>query len=366
MALLLQTLDVGGAERVIIRLAAGFADLGFRVDLVLVNARGALLSEVPSTVRIVDLGARSNYASFPALAGYLRREKPRALISALELTNLLVLLARRMTRSKTRIVVQLTTTLSQHKRTPVKKMLERFLVSRIYPWANCIVASSHGVADDFLRYTGVSPNHVRTIYNPVVTDSIPEQALQPVEHPFFGAGQPPVIVSFGRLVTAKDYPTLLKSYVRVSKTRPARLVIIGEGEQRPFLENLIKELGIAEDVHLPGYVQNPFAYLRRASVFVLSSAWEGLPSVLIEALACGAPIVSTDCPHGPSEILEGGKYGYLVPVGNDEAMASAILRVLAGETCQAVPSAWLDQFRFENVRGQYLEIMGLADTKANQ
>jgi glycosyltransferase involved in cell wall biosynthesis len=317
---------------------------------------------VPSTVRIVDLGASNNYACFPALAGYLRREKPRALISALELTNLLVLLARWVTRSQTSIVVQLTTTLSRHKRTPIKKKIERFLVSRIYPWANCIVASSHGVADDFLRYTEVSPTLVRTIYNPVITDSILKQALKPVEHPFFGDGQPPVMVAFGRLTAAKDYPTLLKAYARVRKTRPARLVIIGEGEGRPALEDLIVELGISEDVHLPGYVQNPFAYLKRASVFVLSSAWEGLPSVLIEALACGAPIVSTDCPHGPSEILDGGKYGYLVPVGNDDAMASAILRVLAGEAKPVAPATWLDQFRFENIREQYLEVLGLTET----
>jgi glycosyltransferase involved in cell wall biosynthesis len=366
IAFLLQTLDVGGAERVIIRLASGFADLGYQVDLVLVSARGALLTEIPPIIRLVDLGASSIYASFPAMVRYLRREKPKALISALELTNLLVLLARRIACNHTRMVVLLTTTMSKHKRTPIKKKVERLMVSRIYPWADCIVASSHGVEDDFLRYTGISPRHVKTIYNPVITDSILEQAMQPVEHPFFDPGQPPVIVAFGRLTAAKDYPTLLKAYARVRKTRPSRLVIIGEGEQRSELEEMIQELGIGEDVHLPGYVQNPFAYLRRGAVFVLSSAWEGLPSVLIEALACGSPIVSTDCPHGPSEILDGGRYGYLVPVGDDEAVASAILRVLAGETCQTAPPAWLDQFRFENVREQYLEILSLIDSRADR
>jgi glycosyltransferase involved in cell wall biosynthesis len=363
---LLQTLEVGGAERVVIRLAGGFAGLGYRVDLVVVQARGALLSEIPSNVRVVDLASRSIYASFPGLVGYLRREKPQALISALELTNLLVLLARRVTRSRTRIVVQLTTTMSRHKRAPIKKKLERLLVSRIYPWANWIVASSHGVEEDFLRYTGISSDHVRTIYNPVITDSILEQAKQPVAHPFFDPGQPPVILAFGRLTAAKDYPTLLKAFSRVRKVQPARLVIIGEGEQRPVLEDMIRGLGMGEDVRLPGYVQNPFAYLKRAAVFVLSSAWEGLPSVLIEALACGSPVVSTDCPHGPAEILAGGKYGHLVPVGDDEAMASTILRVLAGDACPPPPPAWLDQFRFEHVRGQYLEILGLVEAKANR
>jgi len=366
IALLLQTLEVGGAERVVIRLASGFADLGYRVDLVVVRAKGALLAEIPSNVKVVDLASRSIYASFPGLVSYLWREKPQVLISALELTSLLILLARRVTRSRTRIVVQLTTTMSRHKRTPVKKKLERLLVSRLYPWANWIVASSHGVEEDFLRYTGISSDHVRTIYNPVITDSILEQAMQPVAHPFFDPGQPPVIVAFGRLTAAKDYPTLLKAFARVRKEQPAHLVIIGEGEQRLALEEMIQELGIGQDVHLPGYAQNPFAYLKRAAVFVLSSAWEGLPSVLIEALACGSPIVSTDCPHGPSEILAGGKYGHLVPVGDDEAMASAILRVLAGETCPAAPPAWLDQFRFERIRGQYLEILGLADAEANR
>jgi glycosyltransferase involved in cell wall biosynthesis len=366
IAFLLQTLEVGGAERVIIRLAGGFADLGYQVDLVLVWAKGALLPEVPSNVRMIDLDSSSIYASFPALVGYLRREKPTALISALELTNLLVLLARRIILGHTRIVVQLTTTMSKHKRTLIKKKIERLMVSHIYPWADCIVASSHGVADDFLRYTGVSPKRVRTIYNPVITDAILEQAVQPVEHSFFKPGQPPVIVAFGRLTAAKDYPTLLRAYARVRKTHTARLVIIGDGEQRPVLEDLTRELGIAEDVHLPGYVQNPFAYLKRAAVFVLSSAWEGLPSVLIEALACGCPIVSTDCPNGPSEILDGGRYGHLVPVGDVEAMASTILRVLAGETRQAATTAWLDQFRVENVLEQYLEILDVTNTKADQ
>jgi glycosyltransferase involved in cell wall biosynthesis len=297
----------------------------------------------------------------PALAGYLRREKPAALISALELANLIALVANKITGSRVRVVVQMTTTMSRIKRSAFKKRLFRLLVSRIYPWASGIVSSSRGVADDFTQYTGIPADRVTTIYNPVITDTLLEQAKETVGHPFFQAGQPPVIVALGRLTAAKDYPTLLRAYALVRKEHPSRLVIMGEGEERSSLEGLAAELGLGKEVDLPGFVENPFAILGKSVVYVLSSAWEGLPSTLIEALACGCQVVSTDCPHGPAEILAGGEYGCLVPVGDAVAMSAAILNVLDGYRCKPVPPDWLDQFKIDTICHRYLDVLAVKD-----
>jgi glycosyltransferase involved in cell wall biosynthesis len=260
-----------------------------------------------------------------------------------------------------RVVIQMTTTMSKIERSALKKRFYRALVSRIYPWASGIVSSSRGVADDFTQYTGIPANRVTTIYNPVITDHMLEQAKEAVDHPFFQGGQPPVIVALGRLTAAKDYPTLLRAYALVRKGRSSRLMIIGEGEERSSLEKLARELGLGKDIDLPGFVENPFAFLSKSAVYVLSSAWEGLPSTLIEALACGCQVISTDCPHGPAEILAGGEYGYLVPVGDADAISAAIFNVLDGYRCKPVPPAWLDQFKIQNIAHQYLDVLGMMD-----
>jgi len=166
------------------------------------------------------------------------------------------------------------------------------------------------------------------IYNPVVTPSLKSLATAPVDHPWIGTNQPPLVLAVGRLTAQKDYPTLLRAFAKVRSRRNCRLIILGEGELRDSLEALTSQLGIADSVQLPGFADNPFAWMSKASLFVLSSAWEGLPNVLIQAMACGTPVVSTDCPSGPAEILENGKWGRLVPVGDEVALAEAMDRAL--------------------------------------
>jgi glycosyltransferase involved in cell wall biosynthesis len=212
------------------------------------------------------------------------------------------------------------------------------------------------VAGSLLQLSPIPIQKVRVIYNPVVSPELYEKADAPVEHPWFQPHQPPVVLAAGRLVALKGYDTLLRAFARVRQETPARLVILGEGPERPNLERLAAELGVAADVDMPGFDPNPFRYMKRAGVFVLSSRYEGLPNVLIQALACGCPVVSTDCPSGPSEILDGGRYGALVPVDDVEAMAGAIVRALLGQVAPA-PSAWLEQFRVEVVAEQYLRVM---------
>ena len=372
VAFFLPNLHSGGAERVTVQLAAGLVQAGLKVDLVLVRASGEYLPSYHPLYRVIDLGCANAYRSIPALLGYLRREQPDGLISALDLTNLIALLVRQAGHVHTRVVIQVHSTVSVQKRSALKKKLEKLLLAKIYPWADCIVTVSRGVARDLAHYTNIPANKIRTIYNPIITPDILDKAQEPVDHPWFVQESPPVILGVGRLAEVKDFPTLLRAFAilrQVVHPLPAiyrlplpahHLVILGEGDERPRLEMLAKELGIAANFHLPGFTENPFAFMSKAAVFVLSSRLEGLPSALIEALACGCPVVSTDCPSGPSEILDGGNYGHLVPVGDARTMCEAILQVLHGDH-RTPPPEWLRQFELMPVADQYLEALGLKE-----
>ena len=358
IALFLPDLSGGGAERMMVNLARGFASRGLRVDMVLLRASGAYLSEIPHNVQIFDLHTPSAYLASPALIKYLRKQKPSALLSTLDLTNLVAIISAKMARPRTRVLVQVVNTVSQQYRTPVKKWLERRSLAWIYPKANAIIAASTGVADDLSAYTGIPAAKIQTIFFPTITANLEEKASQPVNHAWLCPGNIPVVMGVGRLTRQKDFGTLIRAASLLRAAKPVRLIILGEGEERTQLENLARELGLADDVDLPGFVDNPYAYLRRAAVFVLSSLWEGLPNSLIEAMACGCPVVSTDCPSGPSEILAGGRYGHLAPVGNPHSLAEAIGKALDGDT-RKPPQSWLKKFELETVLDDYLTAMGV-------
>lgn len=198
---------------------------------------------------------------------------------------------------------------------------------------------------------------MRVIHNPVVTPKLFEQAKEPIDREWFKDGAPPVILGVGRLSLQKDFPTLIRAFTIVRKQLPARLMILGEGEERPQIEAMIKELGLASEVALPGFVSNPYAFMSRAAVFVLSSVYEGLPTVLIEAMAVGTPVVSTDCPSGPREILGFGKYGMLVPVRDFEALANAIVTTLSDQTDVEGLRQQAQKFSLENTVNGYLELI---------
>jgi glycosyltransferase involved in cell wall biosynthesis len=357
-AFLLPNLEGGGAERVIVQLANVFSEKGIPVDLLLLQKTGVLLSEVSSRVNIIDMGLSSAYASLPKLIAYLKAVRPDVLLSALELTSLSTLLARRVSGVKTRVVIRVSVAISQHKRSPIKKIIERLLVSLMYPWADRIVAVSRETAQDLSKFGRIPVEKIRAIYNPVISDYISLQANEAVAHPFYQQGHPPLILGAGRLTPQKDFGTLIRAFDIVRRQIPAQLLILGEGDARGELEDLIRSFGLSDKVDLPGYVKNPFAYMKKSNVFVLSSRWEGLPNVLLQALACGCPVVSTDCPTGPMEILDEGRYGHLVPVGEPNALATAIIHSLHGDR-RMPPPEWLEQFRVEPVARQYAEVMGL-------
>ena len=230
------------------------------------------------------------------------------------------------------------------------------LARRFYPSADVIVGVSAGVVEALQSRLGsMSADLLRVIYNPVVTDELLERAVLSPEHPWF-AEDTPIIVAAGRLKPQKDFSTLVRAFAKVRTSRAVRLIILGEGPERMMLESLTEELGVTDDVALPGFVDNPLAYYSRAAVFVLSSRWEGLPTVLIEALACGAPVIATDCPSGPREILADGRYGLLLPPGDVEEMCAAIETALEGDLEPAPVEAW-QPYRLETVVRDYASVL---------
>jgi len=358
LAIFLVALSGGGAERVMLYLARGFVEQGLNVDLVLVKKEGPYLSSIPPGVRVVDLGASRLLLSIPALIRYLQQNKPTALLSAMEDINVAALWARRIAGVSTRVVVTVHNTLSQESQNSIeiKKRLAPYLARLFYPWADAVVTVSKGSAED-LAQLGISSERLKVIYNPVVTPELAKKAAEPVEHPWFEAGATPVILAVGRLEKQKDFPTLIRAFALVKQQRPVRLMILGEGTERASLEALVRELGNGADVALPGFVDNPYAYMAKAAVFVLSSLYEGLPTVLIEAMAGGTPVVSTDCKSGPAEILENGRYGKLVPVGDIKSLADAIATTLDESPDRAALQRLAAEFSLEKAVTQYLQVL---------
>jgi glycosyltransferase involved in cell wall biosynthesis len=361
LALFLPSLVGGGAERVMVNLANSMAAKGVRVDLVVANAEGAYKNQVAPNVNIVDFKSERSLASFPKLISYLRSEKPKALISALEHTNVLSIWAKRLAFVPTKNILteHISSSLITYAAgyTPSKLRATLYAMRFTYPLADRIVTVSQGVADDLVQTIGISKDKLEVIYNPVLNDVMFQKAEQPIDHPWFQEGQPPVLLGVGRLEPQKDFPNLLRAFALLRKKRMARLVILGEGNLRPQLEALVKEFGIEKDVQLPGFNSNPYAFMKRASVFVLSSVLEGLPTVLIEAMALGTPVVSTDCKSGPKEILGSSGYGTLVPTQNPEALAAAIEKTLNSPR-QTIDQNKLKRYTSEEATNNYLRTAG--------
>ena len=317
VAFFLPSLAGGGAERVCVNLAAGFLARGFDVDIVLANFSGELLDSIPASINIVDLRASRVISSLFPLANYLRLQSPAYLIAAPDHVNLIAIWAKMLARVGTSVAITAHNQLSiVAERTPkLQEKIIPFLLWLFQSQANHIIAVSAGVANDLARTAHIRRDRISVVYNPAVPANLDELVEQPLFHPWFVDGQPPVILAVGRLVPQKDYPTLLRALAFLKPQRPARLVILGDGKLLVELRELSVQLGVDTDVDFHGFDLNPYRYMARCKVFSLSSAWEGFSLVLAEALACGAQIVSTDCPSGPAEILENGKYGRLSPCG---------------------------------------------------
>lgn len=332
IAIVLHDLRGGGAERAMLRLAIGFHEAGRRVVLILVQAKGEYLHEVPANIPVVDLATESVFGAIPKLASWLRRNRPGKILAALTHVNIAVIVASKLARFPGPVVVSERNQISE-KAGAAQRVRERItfaLTPFIYRRADAIVAVSRGVAQDVVKFTGLPSERVHYVHNPVFDASIGERAALAPPHPWLNGPSTdvPVIIAVGRLHYQKDFETLIRAFNRLRTTRPARLIIFGDGAERPTLERLAEHSTFSADIDLPGFCANPFAAMSRAQLLVLSSRWEGFPNVLVEAMSCGCAVVATECPSGPDEILDGGRYGPLVPIGDDSAMADAIALAL--------------------------------------
>lgn len=357
IAVLLHDLRGGGAERVMLNLAKGMAAAGRKVTLVLVSAEGAYLDQIPSGIGVVNLAQASVFSAIPAIARYVKANKPSAILSALPHVNVAALLAKRLFRINVRIVLtehnQITLKASQA--SGLRRKLTFFLVKMLYRYADAVVAVSNGVAKDIEQYANLRRSSVHCIYNPSFSPSILEAAKERPEHPWFFDSGPDILLAAGRLHKQKAYDVLLRAIALARHHRDVRLLVIGEGEERASLEALRDELRLQNVVDFAGFSNNPYAVMANARLLVMSSSWEGLPTVLIEAMACDLPIVSTDCPSGPDEILAGGTYGYLTPVGDAVALSNAILAALESPKRGGPERA--KAFSVEEAVKRYLEVL---------
>ncbi|MBE9225009.1 glycosyltransferase [Phormidium sp. LEGE 05292] len=363
VALFLGNFGGGGIERVTARLSHQLVKLGIQIDLILIDVDSTHLWQMPSESRIINLKSSGLFKSLPKLVRYLRQERPSILFAADHFANEVAILACSIARVPTRVIVSERNQLSKTARngSQLKARLAPLLTKLLYPLADGILAVSHGVAKDLAHVASLPLEKIEVIYNPVNPEMF-VKAKEPLDHPWFAPGELPVILGVGKLEKQKDFPTLIRAFAKVQQHKPCRLVILGWGPDRPKLEALIQELGLEDVVDLPGHVNNPYMFMARSAVFALSSVWEGLPNVLIEAIALGIPVVSTDCESGPREILAGGKYGYLTPVGDSEALAEGILQVLSGNP-KTVDSNWLNQFDAETATQKYLKLFQFIQTK---
>jgi glycosyltransferase involved in cell wall biosynthesis len=330
VAVVMHDMRGGGAERMMINLASGFADLGLEVDLVAVRAEGPLTAQIDPRVRLVDLDCGRTVRSIGRLSAYLRRSRPDVAFGGLVHINTALVLANLLAGRPTRVVVseRNTTSIDSAAAETLAVRLAHKAIPAIYRLADGIATVSGGVADDLAASYGLARDRIEVLHNPVVTPSLERMAGEEPGHPWLAPGQPPVILGAGRLAAQKDFPTLLRAFAKVKQTTECRLIIVGEGTDREALEGLARQLGIDDSTDLPGYQANPYAWMRRAAVFVLSSRWEGSPNALVEAMACGTPVVATDCPNGPREITENGQWGRLVEMGDVDGMAKAIADTL--------------------------------------
>lgn len=362
VAIFAATSGHSGVDRIVANLIRQFDAWGLPIDLLGISGHGP---DVPDDglrhLRRIDLGAAHVATALPALVRYLRREQPIAMLTDKDRVNRVAILGRRLAGSDIKLVVRLGTTVSVNlaERAVFDRWIQRASIRRLYPLADRVIVPSEDVAADLVAYTGLPPKQIQVVRSPIVTQRLTALAREPLDHPWLQRGQPPVILGVGELSYRKDFATLIRAFAEVRRRRRCRLVILGRGRRRETLLRLAADLGVADDVDLPGFAANPYAFMANADVFVLSSRWEGMPVALVEALACGTPVVATDCPSGPREVLCGGDVGILVPVGDASAMAEAIGDRLDSALDRVAFARAVDPYRIDSSAAAYLNALGL-------
>ena len=349
----------GGIGRVMTNLMNAMIDQGVHIDLLLPHTQSPDLASIRSEVRVINVDAQRSLWKILSLVGYLKRERPLALLCNKERANRSAIIARRIANVKTRIIIRVGTSESKllEQRNVLKRWLRHLSILSTYRNADRIIAVSNGIAREIPEITKVPEKKIHVVPNPSVTKEMISMAQESIEHPWFSPENPSVILAVGRLVPIKDYPTLLKAFSFVLEHRDCRLVILGEGRERDLLQSLAVELRIEKKFDIPGFVSNPFPFMKRSALVALSSLREGSPNVLIESLAVGTPVVSTDCPWGPREILQNGIYGKLTPVGDPKSLAEAICSTLENPPERSFLQSGVSRFFADKSAREYMDVM---------
>ena len=360
----LPTLGGGGAERTVIQLANSFAEQGLNIHLAVCDLNGVkakLLPEVSPKIQLVNFDCGRVANAILPLKKKLQVEQYDCLVATQTHTNIIAALAKKLARVNTRLILREVSTPSKNMKTQgMAKFILKTLVNFTYPMAQQVVCVSKGVEQDFREYYSYQKPNLSTIYNPVLDDAYFEKLQTPVQHKFFNDSNK-VILAVGRLTEAKNFGFLIRSFKDLHEQHPeTRLLILGEGELRAEFEALIADLGLTEVVDLPGFDANPYAYFKYAALFVLSSNWEGLPGVLIQALASKVKVVSTNCPSGPMEILDNSRFGLLVECNDQAGLTQAMQKAIFGDYVSYAEqdfAAHIQQFHKSTVLQQYLQMM---------
>lgn len=361
IACFLATSGHSGVDRVMGNLLPALAEAGYPLDLLQIRGHGPHLDKIPPGMRLIRLRARHVYTAWPELVTYLWRNRPQLLLCDKDRVNRIAALACLCTPWPVRLALRLGTTMSINlaHRSATERWLQRQSIHWLYRRAHRILMPSQGAADDLSEQFGIAPQRIAVTPSPIVTPEFRAKMLAEVTHPWLQEGAPPLILGIGELCMRKDFATLLRAFATIAPLWPGNLMILGEGKRRASLLELAQQLGIHERLAMPGFVANPYPYLRRAALFVLSSRWEGMPVVLIEALACGTPVAATDCPSGPREILRQGEVGALAPVGDAAALGQAMLTQLRNPPDRELLQAAAAPYQLENSLKVYLQALGL-------
>jgi glycosyltransferase involved in cell wall biosynthesis len=360
IAFFFSTSGHSGVDRAVKHLIPSLVSRGYQVDLLHVDKHGPYVDPHQQGVRVIELGQKSTYLCLLPLIKYLRTEQPRVLLSDKDRVNRTALLAKYLSKSQCYQVLSSGTTISidlQH-RGWLERWIQKNSMGRLYPYADQVIVNSEGVADDMTDYTGLSRSLIKVVPRPVIPNEVFNTQFSRPDHPWFAEGEPPVILGVGELGERKDFETLIRAFAKLRAVRECRLVLLGKGKQKEQLQALAMELGVEQDVDLAGFKTNVFDYMAHAALFALTSLWEGLGFVLIEALALGTPVVSVDCPSGPREILDNGKYGPLVATKDVDALSKAMQDTLTNPldkqtlkqaampySTEVATDAYLDAFR---------------------
>lgn len=353
ISLFITNLTIGGAERVAVNLSKGLTKFGYDVEIVLVNNEGEFLSEIPESVNLVELDADRLRSAVIPLYRYIHTKNPDVIISFMTGPNIIAILSNILSMKKSRVIA--TEHNTQTMKSGLSMKMDMYLGRGLYKLSDGIIGVSVGVAENVSNWANIPKKEIEVIHNPVIEKNLLEREFSTPPHEWYNEKDIPTIVSAGRHVEQKNFQTLIRAFDKVLSEREARLVLIGEGEKTEEYEDLVKDLGIQDHVCMPGFVDNLYEYLFYSDVFVLSSAWEGLSMVLIEAMACRTPVVSTDCPYGPAEVLRNGIYGSLVPVDSYEELGNEILETLENPSKEEQLTNRASDFSIEAITQEYVD-----------